>query len=144
MGPHQNEPGQSYQCMHNSLKNRKPKPSQEQIFFNSLKGQFTSKDAFLRFHQIKKYKTESISHAELTPLLSKLDPYEGRISKRNIFEARKGLTATFHPTIGSVFMFGGVGRKPISTVENFCEDTLEFSKVKDGRQMMYQYNSNMR
>ena len=67
-------------------------------------------------------------------MLARIDNYEGRISKRNIFEARKGLTATFHPMMGSVFMFGGVGRKPISTVENFCEDTLEFSKVGEGRQ----------
>ena len=98
-----------------------------------MKGQFTSKDAFLRFNQIKKWKTESITQAQLTPLLANVEQYEGRISRRNIFEARKGLTATFHPQIGSVFMFGGVGRTPIAHVENFCEDTLEFSKVGEGR-----------
>ena len=80
----------------------------------------------------------------MTPVLARIDAHEGRISKRNIFEARKGLTATFHPMMGSVFMFGGVGRKPISTVENFCEDTIEFSKVKDGRKMLYLNNTSER
>ena len=85
-----------------------------------------------------------MTHAELVPLLSKIDQYDGRISKKNIFEARKGLTATFHPVMGSIFMFGGVGRNPISTVDSYCEDTIEFSKVKDGggaRQMHHNINN---
>ena len=40
-------------------------------------------------------------------------------------------------------MFGGVGRTAIAHVENFCEDTLEFTKIGDGRQK-YLWNSHMR
>ena len=36
--------------IHKTLKNRKPKVTQDQIFFNSLKDQFRTKDAFLRFN----------------------------------------------------------------------------------------------
>ena len=99
---------------------------QDQIFFNSLKDQFRTKDAFLRFNQIKKHNTENITTAELTPLFAKLDISESRISNRNIFEARRGLTALFHPLIGSVFMFGGLGRFLMNKIENFQEDNLEF------------------
>ena len=38
------------QAVHKTLKNRKPKVTQDQIFFNSLKDQFRTKDAFLRFN----------------------------------------------------------------------------------------------
>ena len=110
------------------MQERKPKLSQEQIFFNSLKGQFKTKEAFLRFNEIKKHKAEEVDRALLYPALDKIATMETRISQRNIFEARKGLQACFHQGIGSVFMFGGVGLHPVSCVENFNEDNLEFTK----------------
>ena len=94
--------------MHDSLKQRKPKMYQKQIFFNSLKGQFTTKDAFLKFNFIKKYNTEKVTHASLTVLGSTATYHEPRgISNRIIFEARKGLASVFHPLVGNIFLFGG-------------------------------------
>ena len=61
---------------------------------------------------------------------------DSKVSKKNIFESRKGLTATFHPLLGSVFMYGGVGRHPITYVENFSEDRIEFTMVKDQKQKL--------
>ena len=69
----------SLQKMQKSLNERKPKSGQEQIFFNSLKGQFKGKDAFLRFNQIKKHKTEKITQAHLRPVEANID-IERRIS----------------------------------------------------------------
>ena len=115
--------------MHKSLSKRKPKSIQDHLYFNSLKDQFTSKDAFLRFNQIKKHKTEMITHAIMKPLKVHKDMFEGMISKRNIFEARKGLAAVFQPLLGSVFLYGGIGQKPFQIIENFCEDNIEFTKL---------------
>jgi len=116
-----------------TLCKRKPKVGQDQIFFNALKDQFHTKAAFLRFNQIKKYMTEQITHANLKLLEPNHDTFDGRISIRNIFQARRGAASIFHPLINSVLVYGGVGpTKHFIEIENFLEDTIEF-KVLDDR-----------
>ena len=113
-----------------SLHDRKPRQEQEQLFFNSLKGQFKSKEAFLRFNQIKKHKTVKITKAELRTVQAEQD-MECRISQRNIFESRKGNAAVYHPLYGMVFLYGGVGLKSYQRLERFDEDTSEFLQLGD-------------
>ena len=118
--------------------------SQKQIFFNSLKGQFTTKDAFLKFNFLKKYNTERVTHASLSVIGSTGTYHEPRgISNRTIFEARKGLTSVFHPIFGGIFLFGGTSQTTISTIETFNEETFEYQKLVEGRPTYYTTQSSL-
>ena len=58
---------------------------------------------------------------------------ENRITAKDVFQPRKGLTAIYHQSLGSAFLFGGIGHAANGTMENFSEDTLQFSKLVEGK-----------
>ena len=69
---------------------RQPKAHPDTIYFNSLKGQFKTKEHFLMFNQIKKQERTPVTRARLKTLFSMGEVSEARINEKNIFCARKG------------------------------------------------------
>jgi len=88
---------------------------QEKLCYNSLEKRFQSKEQFLSFLEFKREIKGGIGQAKLQNYHRKKD----KCSREYFMESRKGSSSLFHPLTKKIYIFGGLGRHPISFIEEF-------------------------
>lgn len=69
----------------------------------------------------------SVSKAAIITILT--ENFE-KMTRKNIFDVRKGGKACLHPMDRKIYLFGGMGNQMFYRMEKFCERTLEFEQIE--------------
>ena len=99
---------------------------QKKSVINALENQFTTKKSFLKFLDLKRQIHGNLNEARLLNFERK----QSKIGKDFFTESRKGHTALTHPYDGKIYIFGGLGRRPLHEIETYDTKQGNWTKVE--------------